>query len=311
MQQGRIKARVSKLLSREDLRELPPFPERIMVEISNYCNHSCGFCAYRKMTRPKGLMEPSLFSRVAAEARALGAREIGLHTGAEPFACPNLEDFVAEAGRAGFAYIYLSTNGSLATPERMKAVLDAGLHSIKFSINAGDRETYRLVHGRDHFEIVLRHVAFAHAYRKERNLPVYLSLSFVEHEANAASRKALEETFGPYVDEIYACKAVNPSGQMPEFPAMGQKSCNLPFKAVHVTYEGYVRACCNDYNNYTAVADLARLSLKEAWECEAYRALRRGFMSGSLEGTLCHNCLTGRHDPVAPLDKTLCPYKMI
>lgn len=311
MSADRIRERVKNLTTGGEMSELPPFPERIMVEISNYCNHGCEFCAYRKMERTKGMIDPDFFRRIVREARELGAREIGLHTGAEPFAHPQLHEFVRQSREAGFEYVYLSTNGSLATPERLRQVIDAGLHSIKFSINAGDRETYRKVHGRDHFDQVMAHVRYVDSYRKERGLPLYLSVSFVEYPANTASLPALRETLAGVVDEIFTCQAVNPSGQMPELPPMPQKVCNLPFKATHVTFEGYLRACCNDYHNYTVVADLNRVSLAEAWASEAYRALRRGFMQRDLAGTLCHNCLTGRHDPVQPLNPELCPYGMI
>ena len=49
---------------------------------------------------------------------------------------PDLPDYIAEAKRIGYSYVYLTSNGSLATPEKAKAALDAGLDSIKFSINA-------------------------------------------------------------------------------------------------------------------------------------------------------------------------------
>ena len=40
-------------------------------------------------------------------------------------------------------YTFLTTNGSLARPEIMKKVIDAGLDSIRFSVNAADREMYK------------------------------------------------------------------------------------------------------------------------------------------------------------------------
>lgn len=306
-----IKQRVGALKTRGERLERPPFPKRIMVEISNYCNHSCQFCAYRKSSRERGMIDPAFFRRIIREALALGAKEIGLHTGAEPFASPHLEEFVAECKQAGFPYVYFTTNASLANGERLRKVMDAGLDSLKFSVNAGDRETYLRIHGKDHFQRVLDNARFVHDYRKQTGSAMYFSISFVECPDNAASKKALFETFSPYVDEIVTCQAVNPSGQMPELPPRDKNTCNLPFIATHVTFEGYLRACCNDHHNFTAVADLNRVSLEEAWNCQAYVDLRRRFASGDLEGTLCHNCLRGRYDVVRPLNEDLCPYGMV
>ena len=58
------------------------------------------------------------------------------------------------------------SNGSLATPERIRAVIDAGLDSIKFSINAPERKLYEFIHGHDHFDIVMEHLKYLNEYRK-------------------------------------------------------------------------------------------------------------------------------------------------
>ena len=55
------------------------------------------------------------------------------------FLVKNLADYVSHAKNAiGYDYLFITTNGALAIPETVKAVLDAGLDSIKFSISAGN-----------------------------------------------------------------------------------------------------------------------------------------------------------------------------
>ena len=58
----------------------------------------------------------------------------------------------------------MTTNGAMADPEKMKKVLDAGLDSIRISINAVDREMYKVLHGKDDFEIVLENIRFMREY---------------------------------------------------------------------------------------------------------------------------------------------------
>ena len=72
----------------------PAFPRYLQIETSNICNHACTFCAYTTMTRRKQLMDPVLFDRVVREAYQLGAREVGLFSGAEPLTCKKLDDYV-------------------------------------------------------------------------------------------------------------------------------------------------------------------------------------------------------------------------
>ena len=114
----------------------PPFPiSNFLLELSNGCNHACIFCAHQKMQRNVGRMDKSFAFDIMQQAYDLGTREVGFYATGEPFLIPDLADYVAKAKQIGFDYVYLTSNGSLATPERTKAVIDAGLDSLKFSIN--------------------------------------------------------------------------------------------------------------------------------------------------------------------------------
>lgn len=47
---------------------------------------------------------------------------------------PDLPDYIAKAKEIGYTYVYLTSNGSLATPTKMRAVIDAGLDSLRFPL---------------------------------------------------------------------------------------------------------------------------------------------------------------------------------
>jgi len=292
------------LLSQE-----PPFPRLMNVELSNVCNHSCTFCAYSVMERTKGNIDVENLERWLAEAYELGVREVGLHSGAEPFASPHLEHFTAYCKQLGFEYVYISTNASLATPERMKKVIDAGMDSIKFSINAGDRETYRQIHGQDHFDRVIAHLKFASEYRGERKKP-YMAISFVETTENIRTLERLKELTAGFVDEYLSFKPTNQNGQMSGVGDGPPKQarldvCTVPFNKIHISMEGFLRLCCNDYENLLALEDLNKVSLKEAVYSERFKQARRRHLDDDLEGMLCHNCKHNCQDPVQPLNPEL------
>ena len=58
----------------------------------------------------------------------------------------------------------------LGGPDKFRELLDAGLSSIKFSINGGTREAYLRAHGKDHFDRAVENVRFTNAYRKTLGL---------------------------------------------------------------------------------------------------------------------------------------------
>lgn len=285
----------------------PPFPRALNVELNNVCNHACDFCAYTLMEREKGSIDVQRLEGWLTEAHKLGARDLGLHSGAEPFASKYLEHFVEYSKRIGYEYVYISTNGSLATPERMKRVIDSGIDSIKFSINAGNRETYLKVHGKDHSDKVLEHLRFASEYRGKDKKP-YLAISYVITDTNRESLENLRELTATLVDEFLAFPALNQSGQLAgdgENAKPVSDICLIPFNKLHISWEDFVRGCCNYYENLLALEDFGVMSLEEAFYSERYQIWRRQHLEDKLEGTLCYNCKYDCQTPIQPLNPEL------
>ncbi len=304
----KIRRRTDEISNYKPTSVTPDFPRALLVEVSNLCNHRCVFCAYGKQTRPGKQIDLKLLERLLKEGYQLGAREAGFYSGAEPFTCRHLESIIKMANDIGYEYIFVSTNGALATDERLKACIDNGLDSIKFSVNAADRETYKHIHGRDDFDKVVRHIKFASEYRKIRNPSLYLAVSFVIIDvpggsSNVATKDWIYELLGNDVDEIVFWDAVNQNGQMfglPETPDF-RAPCSLPFVRAHISAEGFLRMCCSDYQNYLALADLNKTTLNEAWHSDLFVQMRQRHLADSLRGTLCHNCIYNVNEPINPL----------
>lgn len=309
---SKLENRYEAFCNSAELQLLPPFPKEILIEVANICNHACRFCAYRLMTRPKGTMDFELYSRVLSDAFFAGAREVGLYAGAEPFTVKRLDRYVAKAKEIGYNYVYCTTNGSLATHEQLTRVISAGLDSLKFSVNGGNRETYLSIHGRDHFDLVIETIRFVAGYRKTMDRPFHLYASFVEVAENAASYPAMKQLLSPFVDDIFHHKAANVSGQNPDLPPLKFKSCcPQPFSRITVSQEGFMRVCCNDYQNMLAIEDLNRMPIQEAWYGERMVELRRRHMEYRLKGTICYNCLTGKNIRAYPVNPLLSNLEMV
>jgi pyruvate-formate lyase-activating enzyme len=288
----------------------PPFPRNLMIDLTNACNHACIFCANPKMTRKISQMSPELLRSILEQAYALGGREVGFYTNGDSFMHPRLAEFVRLAKDLGHEYVYLSTNGALATPERSKAVVDAGVDSIKFSINAASRETYKVIHGKDELDKVVRHLKFISEYRASLKRPLRLSVTFVVIALNRHEQERLRAELGAFVDDIYFSMGDCQQGNMPEIAdllapeataAPDKAPCYMVFSRVHVSSEGYLKLCCVDYENYLVVADLNRTPLKEAWTSPLFTRMRERHLANELEGTLCFNCIHGKQTPVEPL----------
>lgn len=288
------------------LMECPPFPRYMNIELTNICNHKCWFCSHQYMRRKKTQIDPNFFFRIVKEAFELGAREIGVFSGAESLACRRLEEYVAYCRDIGFEYIYITTNGSLATPARFKDLIDAGISSIKFSINGGTRESYAKSAGVDDFDKVIENIRFCAEYRKSLAVPPKLFISFVETPDNKDSFANLVEMFDGEVDEILKYDLWNSNGYFATLPRPDFKRCFAPFNRISISVEGYLRGCCGgDNENDLVVEDLNKMSLKDAWVSEGFRRYRKRHLDNDLTGLLCQYCLHGGKGPIEPLSRGL------
>lgn len=301
-------------LKKADRNELyclePPFPKtNFLMELSSACNHACIFCAHQKMQRRVSKMDKAKGFDILQQAYDLGTREVGFYATGEPFLIPELPEYIAEAKRIGYTYVYLTSNGSLATPERIRAVIDAGLDSIKFSINAPQRKLYKFIHGHDDFDKVMEHLKYLNDYRREsgRSYKIYVTgilTRFTEH-----LKDKYYEVFDGLADQVVFKYVYNQGGYMPEIDELlrcdcddeVRRRCNLPFDAISVTQEGYLSIENADYENMLIVADLNKVSLREGWYGEKMKDIRRRFIEDDLAGTLCDGCVHHKKSPAYPV----------
>lgn len=306
----------------------PPLPDKISIEINNSCNHKCFFCPNPTMTRTRSVMDPELVFRIMQDAYENGIREISFYSTGEPFLNKGLPRFVERAKQMGFSYVYLSTNGGRVVSRRLMAALDAGLDSLKFSVNAGDRETYALVHGEDDFEEVVVNIERCADYRRTRNPKLKLFVSFVETELSRHTLPALKQRVGHLVDEIISYpfivigtplqRRVENDGTARPFVGysdvdkripLNQRRTTLPcyqlWSYINVTLEGYLSACCSDFDADLVVGNLRRQSLMEAWHSEEFQALRQQHLERRIKGTLCEGCIAQKDRPYQPINPHL------
>src|SRR5574341_549490 len=125
------------------LKASPPAPRSVKIEISPRCNYRCGFCALRtREVQPKWDMDFTLFQRITREMRDAGVEELGMFYLGESFMNPRLlVDCIKYAKKTlKFPYIFLTSNASMAFPEAVEECMEAGLDSLKWSVNAARSE---------------------------------------------------------------------------------------------------------------------------------------------------------------------------
>lgn len=299
-----IEERINKITNNKDEKIYPSIPRNMLIECSNICNLSCIFCANRKMTRPKGKISLDFVKRILNEAFELGVKEVGYYTTGEPLINEELEKYIHIAKNKGYEYIYITTNGILANIERIKKLVKEGLNSIKFSINAINEKDYILIHGKNMYNLVMNNLKEVYKWRNDNNINLKIYVSYISTKYTEYDIETIENNFKEFCDKVLITNVRNQSGLVPEIVGnlenknesnkiKGKRNlpCYYPFNTICITLEGYITACCTDFQNYLAYANLNKMSLKEAWYSSIITDLRKQHISGKLKNNLCYNCI--------------------
>ena len=285
-------------------------PNDMLVEVTNRCNYQCNFCMHSQMNHHFGEIDHKFLRKVLIEAYDMGIRRVGLYTTGEMFLCKEIVTHIKTAKEVGYEYIYADTNGALADRKKMEAVIMAGLDSIKFSINAGKKETYKKIHGQDKFEKVLENLQTCYELKQDLNKKLKMMVSFVVTKENEEEIELLHEIVKPYIDEYMVHPiTVRHNGEYDIRntlePKMGKSipkiPCFMVFTRLHITFDGYLTACCQDFNHDLLLADLKKTPLKEAWASKNAIELRQAHIKGNVEGILCNNCIKAEYQEFKPL----------
>lgn len=292
---------------------IPPLPEKLSLELNNTCNLNCVFCPFHSPYLSKedqmtlSHMDPAFAKELLKQAAALGIgrKELGLFATGEIFLYQGFDEILRYArGLNAFSYIYLTTNGILATPENIRLAVEAGVDSIRFSINAGNRSDYELLHGKDCFETVLENLKEASAYIKGLDRELNLSVSCVLTKKTLSEEGRIRALYSQYVDDIIFIHAGYLDGIDPlleeEYAVYGEEEqsfendniCGYVFNSLFIDSNGIVRLCCSSQKALIPIVDLKKEpDLKKAWEHETLISFRKRLLAGETKGTVCEKCL--------------------
>ena len=285
----------------------PPFPDAIKIEITGRCNYNCSFCAQKSSLRKIGDIDRNFLYIILWEAKSIGVKEIGMFLLGESLLVKDLPEYIKYAKEVvGIEYVFITTNGSLCTPKKMISLIEAGLDSIKFSINAGTREKYKEMHNCDRFEEVVSNVKWLDNYKKENKIDTLRTcVSSILIPEDETELREFEKYMSQYVDDFYFLPLYNQAGHIdgkkydkivgnpvrhanmvPSIP------CWALFNAAKITWNGWLTACCFDHDERFEIDDLNKVSLLEAWNNQKFVDMRKEHLGGEIhKKSFCAKCL--------------------
>lgn len=301
------------LIKPEQLHEAPPAPKSVKIELTQRCNYRCAFCALQFREKSTTDLDWALFQRITTEMREAGVVEIAPFYIGESFVDPKrlvkaikwLKDDLATP------YVFLTTNGSLANPDVVEEVMQAGLDSLKFSATSANEEDFKQVVrvSTKFFHKALANIKSAREIRDRGGYKTKLYASSIKYhgEQQAHMDAMLQEHVIPYVDQhywlpLYTFGAMTHEvtegmdytptpGNMGRIGALRDPlPCWCVFTEGHVCADGMLSACGFDATSQYTVADLNKVSFMEGWHSATFRELRKAHLKKDVKGTVCEDC---------------------
>lgn len=170
------------------------------------------------------------------------------------------------------------------------ALLDAGVDRVTVSVD-GDAETHRRVRGisLERTETGLDRLLRA---RNERRARTAVDVSMVVAPETEHAADAFEARYKHRVDRVQRIPLLTHGER--------RTRCREPWRGgLVVLQDGRVTACCVDHDGELEVGDVRRDSLRDIWNGERMRALRRAHVSGALP-PVCARCTEYPTDAAAP-----------
>lgn len=285
---------------------VPPFPREIVIDINNRCNHRCYFCANPKIEKYAAL-DTDIVYDLMRQGIENGSTDLSFHALGDPFMDKRIVEFIDKSKKLGYEYVYIDTNGALVNQEKARAIADAGLDSIKFSISAANRDDYKAVHGKDDFDKVIENLKYLYQYRNENNINLGIYVSCVVNSKSKVGTDSFKNLISENCDHFAYRDISNQGGSMIELNdtetieignILGtlQKEeqtgeCVYPFNRIVINSYGHVVSCTADFLNQLSIGDATKYSLEEIWKGDVYKYLRDKHLNGNLSGIYCDKCV--------------------
>ncbi|MEW6745744.1 MAG: radical SAM protein [Planctomycetota bacterium] len=300
---------------------LLPLPRRVQIETTSKCNLRCGSCMHSFEgfeRRALGHMPFERFVHILNEIP--GLEEVELQGVGEPLLNPDVPRMIREAAFRHIT-VHTFTNGSRLDARLAGELIDAGLHSLTFSVDGATPAVFEFLRAGGRFEQVLQNIrTMLHVKRERgselpncnfntvvsrrnkdeigeiielaRSLGGIRNVTFVKLNTLIAPEWqgiCLEEEEARALEDRYRGDHHGLEVRF-YFRAMNlaqRKACWWPLQWAYISVDGYVTPCCNYFD--PKVLNLGNVFVqpfRDIWTGASYE----GFRARLAAGRLRHEC---------------------
>lgn len=275
-------------------------PIHVDIETASACNLKCVMCPHgaEGYKQNIGIMKDGVARKIIKDCIASGVTSIKFSGRGEATLHKNLVDYVEMAKAGGILDVMFNTNALLLTPEKSKALVDAGIDLIIISIDGTTKETYENIRKGSNFETVVNNVKSLLEYRKmKRKRQPMVRLQFVKMDENIHEFDSFVSYWQDKVDVLvgidYSNRIKQKDKSVQKRKKAGRAYCPHPFRRLSINYRGDALMCCVDWDSKYKVGDMTTQTLDQVWNGERFGYGRKCIKALEHHKILsCKNCFS-------------------
>lgn len=273
---------------------------RVDIETCRQCNARCQYCPQSVAPKARGVMTPELFAHVLSSLGATRPEWVALNHYGEPLLDPHFRERVQLLRERQFP-LHLFTNGTLLRDSLIEFLSDGGLFGTVFNFPSLDPGEW----------CGLMQMPEQSYWKARRAIESYLaagggqsavSISVNAHTDNQAERaERLAEHFSAFGRVEVFLEDSNSRASSIENSLVridnrrdqqNAGGCERIVNHLHVSWEGKVFLCCQDYEQRVVLGDLTRESISSIMSSKLARRLRAEIfgLTPMSPDSLCLNC---------------------
>ncbi len=289
-----------------------PFPERVRIEPTNFCNIRCRICPTNDVPKEKkGFMSMGLYTAILDDLERISPGTsffLTLYIGGEPLMHRDICKMISMASERGH-YTHLNTNCMLLNEDLSRQLIRSGLNRIILSFDDEPPEVVEEIRlGANYARMSENIINFIEIHQKSTPPKPQIIIAALriprskdKENTNRKPRishsyvsrfKGLPVTILPSWAHHWASDFVADAEDMLGIPPLtSYYPCRMPWGETSIRWDGTVLPCCYDLRGDQPLGKFPDRSLADIWNGDEYIRLREMHFSGrAQEIGLCRGC---------------------
>jgi MoaA/NifB/PqqE/SkfB family radical SAM enzyme len=274
------------------------YPTGLIVDIHDYCNANCRICPYGELKNKlkQGKMEWSLYAKIVDDFSCL-MKQYAFQGGmtycnmGEPFIFNDLEIYTSYAQEKGVA-VYLNTNASLMTPNKIDRLLASGFQgAFNISFHGASPQVYEYIMRIPIYDSLNNIEYLFKVYPKDK-----ISFNVINYQWPKGEEEKIRKLFEKWDVPLHinypisrANLVLKKNNHIRRLAGCGTD--RVLYQMV-VCHDGNVLLCCNDMARREIVGNLINNSIQEVWNGEIFQQRLSEIYLGKPfhPDMICHRC---------------------